>query len=107
MYGKRTDPQKQFSKWLARVGAIYWIAYLTLVLGLIYLRPEAAIAGVYLTIIVTANKMIDTWAYTKNSTYEKSLLAILDKTSMEINLKAGDGKGGGKDEEVKEEGGNG
>lgn len=90
----RLDPRKQFSKWLAKVGAIYWIVYLSCLLALIYARPEVALPCVYLTIIVTVNKMLDTWAYTKNSTYEKGLLAILDKTKMELSLKgaAGDAK---------------
>ena len=85
----QTDHKKQFSKRLARYGAIAWGFYLVIIAVLIYFQPETAIAGVYLALIVTVNKMLDTWAYTKNSIYEKSLLAMLDKTKMELSLKAG------------------
>ena len=79
-------------------------------------------ACVWLVVIVTANKMIDTLAYTDNSKTEKILLSALDKAKVELQLKgigsstaAGDGsrktKGDGDDEEkVSEEdegGGNG
>jgi len=84
---KQFDPRKQFSKRLARFGAIFWGLYLLIVAVLIYFQPETAIACVYLVLIVTANKMLDTWAYTKNSTYEKGLLAMLEKTKMELSLK--------------------
>ena len=92
MGGRKMDPKKQFSKWLARYGAIFWGAYLLIVAALIAYRPEAAISCVYLALIVTANKALDTWAYTRNSTYEKWLLAVLDKTKLELGLKAGDGE---------------
>ena len=106
---KLFDPRKQFSKRLARYGAVFWGLYLLIIAVLIYFQPETAIACVYLVLIVTVNKMLDTWAYTKNSTYEKGLLAMLEKTKMELSLKAG-GKISGKqdeDEEDEGEGGNG
>lgn len=107
---KRFDPRKQFSKRLARYGAVFWGLYLLIIAVLIYFQPETAIACVYLVLIVTANKMLDTWAYTRNSTYEKGLLAMLEKTKMELSLKAG-GKISGKqdqdDSEDEGEGGNG
>ena len=82
----RMDPRKQFSKWLARYGAIFWGAYLVIIAVLILAQPEAAMACVWLALIVTVNKMLDTWAYTKNSTYEKGLLAMLERTKMELRL---------------------
>lgn len=85
----KKNPVHQFSKWLARYGAVFWGLYLIIVAVLIYFQPESAISCVYLALIVTANKMLDTVAYTKNSTLEKSLLAILDKTKMELSLKTG------------------
>ena len=106
---KQFDPRRQFSKRLARYGAVFWGLYLLIIAVLIYFQPETAIACVYLVLIVTVNKMLDTWAYTKNSTYEKGLLAMLEKTKMELSLKAG-GKISGKqdeDEEDEGEGGNG
>lgn len=80
------DPKKQFSKWLARYGAIIWGIYAFAVLALIAYRPEASMACVYLTLIMTVNKSLDTIQYNSNSKTEKILLAMLDKTRMEINL---------------------
>ena len=101
---KQFDPRKQFSKRLARYGAVFWGLYLLIIAVLIYFQPETAIACVYLVLIVTANKMLDTWAYTKNSTYEKGLLAMLEKTKMELSLKAGGKISGKQDEDEKDEG---
>lgn len=83
---ERMDPRKQFSKWLARYGAIIWAIYAFAVLALIAYRPETAMACVWLTLIMTGNKILDTVAYTRNSVTEKMLLAILDKTKMELSL---------------------
>lgn len=84
---KRVDPKTQFSKWLARYGAWFWGIYLLVIAFLIYSKPEAAMACVWLVGIVTANKMIDTLAYTNNSKTEKILLSLLDRTKMELTLK--------------------
>lgn len=84
---RRTDPRKQFSKWLARFGAIIWGIYAFAVLGLIAYRPEAAMACVWLTLIMTCNKALDTVSYTKNSTTEKIILGALDRLNMELKLK--------------------
>ena len=87
MREKRMDPRKQFSKWLARYGAIVWGLFLLAVVVLLYFQPEAAMACVYLVLIVTFNKVIDTIAYTDNSKSEKLMLAALDKTRMELDFK--------------------
>lgn len=86
---KIINPKEQFSKWLARYGAIIWGVYSFVVLALIAYRPEAAMACVWLTLIMTCNKAIDTVAYTRNSTIEKILLSAIDKTRIEIGLNAG------------------
>ena len=100
------DPRKQFSKRLARYGAIVWGIFLLAIVATLNLQPETAVACVYLTLIVTGNKMMDTWAYTKNSTYEKGLRNLLERTKLELTL--GSGIGGRKKEtEESEEGGNG
>ena len=91
---QRMDPKKQFSKWLARYGAIVWCVYVFAVLAVVAYRPEAAMPCVWLTLIMTANKALDTLSYTQNSTTEKIMLAMLDKTSMELKL-GGMAKGGG------------
>ena len=81
------DPKKQFSKWLARYGAVVWGVYLLIIAALMYFRPETAMPCVYLVLILTVNKMIDTVAYTRNSTTEKLILGMLDKTKMQLSLK--------------------
>ena len=50
-------------------------------------QPETAVACIYLVMVVTVNKMLDTWAYTMNSIYEKGLLAMLEKTKMKMTIK--------------------
>ena len=87
MKRKIIDPKQQFSKWLARYGAIFWGIYLLVIAALIYFRPEAAMACVYLTLVVTANKALDTVAYTHNSTTEKIILGALERTKVELSLK--------------------
>lgn len=84
---KRIDPRKQFSKWLARYGAIIWGLFLFLVIVLMFFQPEVAMSCVWLVLIVTVNKMVDTIAYTDNSKTEKFLLSALDKAKFELNLK--------------------
>ena len=96
---RRVDPRKQFSKWLARYGAIFWGVFMLVIAALIYFRPEAASSCVYLALIITGNKMLDTLAYTQNSMTEKMLLAALDKTKMEFSLKAGNGKATSSDDD--------
>ena len=100
------DPKKQFSKWLAKYGAIVWGIYVFAVLALIAYRPEAAMAVVYLTIIMTLNKAWDAYQYNANSMTEKALLAMLERVSMEVNI-GGKSKGSDNNAEVTEEGGNG
>lgn len=81
------DPKKQFSKRLARWTAIFWFAYMSWLSVLILLAPAAAQFAVYMAIIVTTVMILNVWAYTKNSIYEKSVLAMLDKTSIELGMK--------------------
>ena len=96
---KDKDPKTQFSKWLARFGAIIWGVYAYAVLALIAYRPEAAMACVWLTLIMTCNKALDTVSYTKNSTTEKIILGMLDKVKMEIGLKGAATSATGKEKE--------
>lgn len=81
------DPTKQFSKRLARLGAIVWTLYVFALLALVAYRPEAAMACVWLTLIMTANKALDTLSYTKNSITEKMLLAGIERTKFEVSLR--------------------
>ena len=84
---QRMDPRKQFSKWLARFGSWIWAIYAYAVLALIAYRPEAAMACVWLTLIMTCNKALDTVSYTRNSTTEKIILGALERTTLELGLK--------------------
>lgn len=56
---------------------------------LLLLRPESALYSVYMGIIATAVMILNVWAYTKNSIYEKGAFALLDKTKLELSLKSG------------------
>ena len=84
----RIDPRKQFSKKLARWTAIFWFAYMAWLSVLLLLRPESALYSVYMGIIATAVMILNVWAYTKNSVFEKAVFGILDKTRIEMNLKS-------------------
>ena len=99
------DPKKQFSKWLAKYGAIIWGVYAFAVLALIAYQPETAMACVYLTLIMTVNKAIDTIQYTKNSLGEKVILSAIEKLDMQLKI---GGKGNTSSDNGREEdGGNG
>ena len=50
------------------------------------LAPATAIYTVYMGIIVTVVMIINVWAYTRNSIYEKACFAMLDKAKIEIGL---------------------
>lgn len=95
------DPKKQFSKRLARWTAVFWFAFMTWLSVILFLAPEAALFCVYMGIIVTAVMILNVWAYTKNSIYEKGLIAMLDKAKIEIGLKNGESK----DDEPDQDGG--
>lgn len=101
----RMDPRKQFSKKLARWTAVFWFIFMTWISILLLLAPASALYAVYLGIIATAVMVLNVWAYTKNSIYEKGALALLNKTKLELSLK--NGNGDDTDEEVTEGGSNG
>ena len=84
----RIDPRKQFSKKLARWTAIFWFAYMAWLSVLLLLRPESTLYSVYMGIIAPAVMILNVWAYTKNSVFEKAVFGILDKTRIEMNLKS-------------------
>lgn len=106
MENQRIDPRKQFSKKLARWTAVFWFLYMTWLSVLLLLQPGSAMYSVYMGIIATAVMILNVWAYTRNSIYEKGVFAMLDKARIELSLKQ---KGSESDEEVPvtEEGGNG
>lgn len=81
------DPTKQFSKRLARWTSIFWFFYMTWLSVILLLQPASAMFSVYMGIIVTAVMIVNVWAYTRNSVYEKGVFAMLDKTRIELGFK--------------------
>lgn len=85
----RIDPRKQFSKRLARWTSLFWFAFMAWLSVLMLLQPSAALYCVYMGIIATAVMILNVWAYTRNSIYEKGVFAMLDKARIEIGVKEG------------------
>lgn len=83
----RIDPRKQFSKKLARWTSVFWFLFMTWLSVLMMLEPQVAQYCVYMGIISTAVMILNVWAYTQNSIYEKSVLAMMDKARLEFSLK--------------------
>lgn len=83
----KIDPKKQFSKKLARWTSVFWFLFMSWLSVLILLQPAAALYCVYMSIVVTAVMILNVWAYTRNSIYEKGVFAMLDKARIEIGLK--------------------
>lgn len=83
----RIDPRKQFSKKLARWTSVFWFLFMTWLSVLMMLEPQVAQYCVYMGVISTAVMILNVWAYTQNSIYEKSVLAMMDKTRLEFSLK--------------------
>ena len=53
---------------------------------ILLLQPAAALYSVYMGIIATAVMILNVWAYTRNSIYEKGVFAMLDKAKIEMSL---------------------
>lgn len=83
----RIDPKKQFSKKLARWTSVFWFLFMSWLSVLMLLQPATALYCVYMSIVVTAVMILNVWAYTRNSIYEKGVFAMLDKARIEIGLK--------------------
>ena len=82
----RIDPRKQFSKKLARWTAVFWFVYMLLLSIIMYLQPSVAQYTVYMSIVVSVVMLINIYSYCKNSLTEKILLAMLDKTRLELKV---------------------
>lgn len=83
----RIDPRKQFSKKLARWTAVFWFAFMAWLSAILILSPSSSLYAVYMGIIATAVMILNVWAYTRNSIYEKGVFAMLDKTRIELGIK--------------------
>ena len=82
----KTDPKKQFSKRLARWTSVFWFLYMTWLSVLLMLVPVAALYCVYMGLIATSVMLLNVWAYTRNSIYEKGMYAMLDKVKLSMSL---------------------
>ena len=88
MGDKRIDPKQQFSKKLAKWTAAFWFFYMTWLSVLLFIQPNVAQFVIYMALIATAVMILNVAAYTRNSIYEKSLLAFLDKAKIELNMQS-------------------
>lgn len=102
---KQIDPKMQFSKKLARWTSAFWFAFMVWLSVLFLLAPETALYCVYMAIVSTVVMTLSVWAYTKNSIYEKGLLAMIDKTKLELSLKDSNKPSSDDKEEIDPEGG--
>lgn len=99
----RVDPKAQFSKKLARWTAVFWFFYMTWLSVIMMIEPATALYTVYMGILVTMVMLLNVWAYTKNSIYEKGAFALLDKAKFELTL-GGRSEKKDRDDEPEEEG---
>lgn len=78
MGAKKIDPAQQFSKKLAKWTAVFWFVYMLVCAGMCYGQPLVSDAAVYLAICGSVVMLINVGAYTRNSIYEKAILAGVD-----------------------------
>ena len=81
------DPREQFSKKLAKWSSIFWFFYMTLLAVEAVLEPKAADAAVYMGIAVSIVMIVNVWAYTRNSIYEKAMYAAKDLEKIKLTWK--------------------
>ena len=84
----KIDPKNQFSKKLSRWTAVFWFVFMAWLSVLFFLVPASALYCVYMGIIVTVVMIVNVWAYTHNSVYEKACFAMLNKAKIEIGLQS-------------------
>ena len=72
---KKPDPKDQFSKKLAKWSAWFWFIYMVLLLGTLAYQPLTATAIIWLAGITSFVMIVNIWAYTDNSIYDKALAA--------------------------------
>ena len=77
---KRIDPREQFSKKLATWTARFWFLHMVLTAAMCIVEPSVSDAAVYMAICSSIVMLINVWAYTHNSVYEKAILAAMEKT---------------------------
>ena len=72
---KKPDPKDQFSKKLAKWSAWFWFIYMVLLLGTLAYQPLTATAIIWLAGITSFVMIVNIWAYTDNSIYDKAIAA--------------------------------
>lgn len=102
MPSRRIDPREQFSKKLAKWTAIFWFFYMVFVAVMCIIEPSVSDSALYLGICSSLIMLLNVWAYTHNSVYEKAILAGLEKNRLRITWKGSDEKED-KDEEKSDE----
>ncbi len=82
----RIDPRKQFSKRLARWTAVFWFAYMLILVALMYFQPSVAEYSFYLSIVASVVMLVNVISYSINSITEKRIFGMLDRAKIEVNL---------------------
>ena len=85
----RIDQREQFSKRLAKWSSIFWFFYMTALAVAMVLEPEVADAVVYISITTSLVMIVNVFAYTRNSTYEKALNALVSLEKTKLTWKSG------------------
>ena len=84
---KRIDPKEQFSKKLATWTARFWFLFMVITAIMCLVEPNVSDAAVYLAICSSVIMLINVWAYTHNSVYEKAILAGMEKAKIWLSWK--------------------
>ena len=84
---KRIDPKEQFSKKLATWTARFWFLYMVITAVMCVIDANISDAAVYLAICSSVVMLINVWAYTRNSVYEKAILAGMEKAKIGLTWK--------------------
>lgn len=84
---KRMNPKEQFSKKLATWTAQFWFLYMMVAAAICVWAPGSADAAVYLAICASVIMLINVGAYTRNSVYEKAILAGMEKARFALTWK--------------------
>ena len=89
MANRKMEQREQFSKKLAKWSSIFWFFYLTVLAVVLIVEPNSSDASVYMCITVSVVMIVNVYAYTRNSTYEKALYAMERIEKMKFTWKKG------------------
>lgn len=103
MAARKIDPREQFSKKLAGRTEWFWFVYMAVLVAAIVAQPESSDAAVYLGIMATGVMIVNVWAYTKNSTYEKALYTASQVEKLRLTWKQGKGGNAGAEDDPEED----